>query len=102
MSPPFDHVLGASEPRRSRAGHAAHSTALVIHRLLLRHRDQPLALCFLARELAGTADRFGPLTVLAHRGLLVGLASLHLAEHPLALHLLLQDAERLVDVVVTD
>jgi hypothetical protein len=66
------------------------------------HRQQSLALQFLARELAGAADGFRLLPRFPFRRLLVMFAELHLAENALALHLLLQHLERLVDIVVTD
>ncbi|SOR28357.1 protein of unknown function [Methylorubrum extorquens] len=70
--------------------------------LRLRSGDQALADRGLAGLLAGAADSLGLLTRLAHGGLLVGLALLHLAEDALALHLLLEDAERLIDVVIAN
>src|SRR5258707_15801210 len=66
------------------------------------HRQQALALQFLARELAGAADGFRLLSDSLLGGLLVMAAELHLAEDALALHLLLQHLEGLVDIVVTD
>jgi hypothetical protein len=66
------------------------------------HRQQALALHFLARELAGAADSFRLLPRFLFRGFLVMAAELHLAEDALALHLLLQHLEGLVDIVVTD
>lgn len=56
----------------------------------------------LAQRFALPADRFGLLARAAFGRLLVGAAPLHLAEHALALKLLLQDAQRLTDVVVAD
>jgi hypothetical protein len=56
----------------------------------------------LAGELAGAADRFGPLPDSALGGFLVMAAEFHLAEYALALHLLFQHFEGLVDIVVTD
>src|SRR6266567_4773574 len=66
------------------------------------HRQQALALQLLARELAGAADRFRLFTDSLLGGFLVMAAELHFAEHALALHLLLQHLEGLVDIVVTD
>src|ERR1700726_3042774 len=66
------------------------------------HWQQALALQLLAGELAGAADGFRLLADSALGGLFVMAAELHLAEHALALHLLLQHLERLVDIVVTD
>src|SRR5579883_3125136 len=61
-----------------------------------------LALQALAHQLARTADGFGALAGAALTGLLVVTAELHLAEDPFALHLLLQDAQRLIDIVFAD
>jgi hypothetical protein len=61
------------------------------------HWQQALALHFLARELAGAADTFRLLPRFLFRG-----SELHFAEDALALHLLLQHREGLVDIVVTD
>src|SRR3979409_221552 len=66
------------------------------------HREQTLALHFLARELAGAADGFRFLPGSLFGGFLVMAAQLHLAEDALALHLFLQRLEGLVDIVVTD
>src|SRR5712691_27481 len=66
------------------------------------HRQQALALHFLARELAGAADSFRLLPRFLFRGFLVMAAELHLAEDALALLFLLQHLEGLVDIVVTD
>src|SRR5260370_32300673 len=61
-----------------------------------------LALQALAHQLASPADSLGPFEGAALGGLFVIAAELHLAEDPFALHLLLQDAQRLIDVVFTD
>src|SRR5262245_60142459 len=61
-----------------------------------------LALQPLAHQLAGPADGLGAFAGAALGRLLVVAAELHLAEDPFALHLLLQDAQRLIDVVFTD
>src|SRR5712692_6229398 len=60
------------------------------------HRQQALALQFLARELAGAADGFRLLSDSLFGGFLVVAAELHLAEDALALHFLLQRLEGLV------
>src|SRR5262245_52262969 len=65
-------------------------------------RQQTFALHLLARELAGPADRFRLFPRLFFRWFLVMAAKLHLAENPLALHLLLQRLEGLVNVVVAN
>src|SRR5262249_39324544 len=64
--------------------------------------QQTLALGALARQLAGPTHR---LRLLAHallRRLFVVVAQFHLAEYALALHLLLQRLQSLIDVVVAD
>src|SRR4051812_10719324 len=61
-----------------------------------------LALHALAQELAVAADRLGALAGPFLRWLLEVPAQLHLAEDPLALHLLLQGAQGLIDVVIAD
>src|SRR5437870_2700942 len=85
-------------PCASRSAPAAEAGA---HRFGLAG-DQAFALRPLARELAGTADRFRPLARLLLRGFFVMAAKLHLAEDALALHLLLERLEGLVDVIVPD
>ena len=64
------------------------------------HRQQAVALHFLAGELAGAADSYRLLPRFLFRGFLVTAVELLLAEDALALHLLLQ--HRLVEFVVTD
>src|SRR5690606_8474912 len=64
--------------------------------------DQAFALRPLAGELARAAQALGLLARPFLGGLLVCLAELHLAKHALALQLLLERAQRLVDVVVAD
>src|SRR6516225_4148001 len=66
------------------------------------HRQQTLALQLLAGELAGATDGFCPLPDSSLGRLFIVAAELHLAEETLALHLLLQRLEGLVDIVVTD
>src|SRR6266849_4133432 len=66
------------------------------------HRQQALALQALARELACPANRLGLFTRLFFGRFLVVPAQLHLAENALALHLLLQRLEGLIDVVVAN
>ncbi len=62
----------------------------------------PLALQALAGQLAGAADGLGLLAGALLGRLLVMTAQLHLPEDALTLHFLLESAESLVDVVVTD
>jgi hypothetical protein len=70
--------------------------------LLARVRDEPLALCLLARELARAADRFRLFPGFALGRFFIGPPLSHFAKHAFALHFLLQDAERLLDVVVAN
>src|ERR1700690_2730401 len=67
-----------------------------------RHGQQALTLGALAGELASAAPRFRLFPRLLFGGFLVMSAQLHFAEDALALHLLLQHLEGLVDIVVTD
>jgi hypothetical protein len=64
--------------------------------------QEAFALGPLAGELAGAPDGFGLLARLFFRGFFVMPAKLHLAENPLALHLLFQRLEGLVDIVITN
>src|SRR5580693_4471402 len=63
-------------------------------------RSEALALDPLALELAGAANRLSRLTSAALGRLLVVPAQLHLAKDPLALHLLLERLQRLIDIVI--
>src|SRR3712207_2885038 len=64
--------------------------------------QQTLALHPLADQLPSPANGFRLLASLLLGRLLVVAAKLHLAEDAFPLHLLLQDAERLIDIVVPD
>src|SRR5690606_23478060 len=66
------------------------------------HRQQAFALQLLARQLAGAAHGFRLFAGFLLGGLLVVAAELHLAENALALHLLLERLEGLIDVVIAD
>ena len=68
----------------------------------LKRRLVAFALQALAQKLPMTPHRFRLLARLLLRGLLVVPAHLHFAENALALHLFLQRAQGLVDVVVSD
>src|SRR5438309_5159428 len=84
------------------AGTAALGASACAEYRLRIHRQQAFALQLLARELARAAHGFGLLTGLLLGGLFVMAAQLHLAENPLALHLLLQRLEGLIDIVVAN
>ena len=60
------------------------------------------ALCLFTGQLTSPPDRFRFFTGAFFRWLLVMLPKFHLAENAFPLHLLLQSAERLVDIVVTN
>src|SRR5215207_4534393 len=90
----------------ARAATAASTTTLATgtgaeHRLRL-HRQQAFALQLLAGELARAAHGFGLFAGLLLGGLFVMAAELHLAENTLALHLLLQRLEGLIDIVIAN
>ena len=65
-------------------------------------RQQALALRALAGQLAGAANGFRLLACPLLRRLLVMSAHLHFAENAFALHLLLERAKRLINIVVAD
>src|SRR5690606_12719362 len=67
-----------------------------------RTGDQAFALGALARQPAGTPDRLGRFAGSRFGRLFVVAAHLHLAENAFALHLLLERAERLVNIVVAN
>jgi hypothetical protein len=60
------------------------------------------ALQALARQLAGTTNGLGLLASLLFRGLLVVVAQLHLTEDAFALQLLLERAQRLINVIIAN
>ncbi len=70
--------------------------------------DRPLRLLkafavhALAQKLAGAANGFGLLAGALLRRLLIAAAQLHLAENTFALHLFLQCAKRLIDIIVAN
>ena len=64
--------------------------------------NQTFALCPLASQLANAANGFSLFAGALLRRLLVVVPHLHFAEDTFALHLLLESAERLIDVVIAD
>src|SRR4051794_15618304 len=98
--------LARSARTCTRATTAASATTVATgtsaeHRLGF-HRQQAFALQLLAGQLARAAHGFGLFTGLLLGGLFVMSAKLHLAENSLALHLLLQRLEGLIDIVIAD
>src|SRR3954464_13072547 len=99
---------GLARPARAPAGATPSAGAATLragtgaeHRLRL-HRQQAFALQLLPRELARPPHGFGLFAGLLLGGLFVVAAELHLAENPLALHLLLQRLEGLIDIVIAN
>src|SRR5262249_11315942 len=88
-----------SEARSARSARRTAGTARGGPRL---HRQQAFALHALARELARPADCFRLLARLFLGGVFVVTAELPLAGNALALPLLLQRLEGVIDIVVTD
>ena len=92
----------AARTRAARTTRPAGPSAGPAHHGLRLAGEQALALRALAGELARPADRFRLLTRLLFGGFFIMAAKLHFAENSLALHLLLERLEGLVDVVVAD
>src|SRR5215212_6338289 len=104
--PRFQLNLFRSRSARSartcaRATTAATTGTGAKHRLGL-HRQQAFTLQLLAGQLARAAHGLGLFAGLLLGGLFVVSAELHLAENTLALHLLLQRLEGLIDIVIAD
>jgi hypothetical protein len=93
-------VTGAPRSEAGRAGWAAPFRRSWDYPRL--HRQEALALQFLACELARPADCFRLLSGSLFGGFFIMAAELHLTEDALALHFLLQHLEGLVDIVVTN
>ena len=69
---------------------------------LFRHRDQAFALRLFPGRLARAADGFRLLAGLALGRFFIRLAALHLTKNALALHLLFEDSQGLIDIVVSN
>jgi len=67
-----------------------------------RHGDQAFALSLFPGSLARTSDGFRLLAGLALGRFFIRPATFHLTKNALALHLLLEDPERLIDIVVSN
>jgi hypothetical protein len=74
----------------------------VVTRLLGRGFDRAVEDCLLAGELTGPAHRLAFLASCLLGGLFIKAPSFHFTKDALPLHLLFQDAESLVDIVVAD
>ena len=68
----------------------------------LGHGDQAFALSLFPGSLARTSDGFRLLAGLALGRFFIRLAALHLAKNALALHLLFEHPESLIDIVVSN
>ena len=77
-------------------------TKILSRNEILNRPLEPLALLALALNLALAADGFGLFAGFTFGRLFVIAAQLHFTEHAFALQLLLQGAERLVNIIVTD
>ena len=64
--------------------------------------DQTFALGLFPGSLARTSDGFRLLAGLALGRFFIRLAALHLTKNALALHLLLEDSESLIDIVIAN
>src|SRR5215472_1938000 len=73
-----------------------------VHRPGVWAWDQAFALSLFPGSLARTSDGFRLLTGLALRRFFIRLATLHLTKNALALQLLFEDPERLIDIVVAN
>ena len=69
---------------------------------LFRHEDQAFALGLFPGSLARAPDGFCLLAGLALGRFFIRLAALHLAKNTLALHLLFEHPESLIDIVVAN
>src|ERR1700730_16661872 len=69
---------------------------------LFRHGNQAFALRLFPRRLARAANGFRFLAGLALGRFFIRLAALHLAKNALALHLLFEDSQGLIDIVVAN
>src|SRR5262245_688898 len=69
---------------------------------LFGHRDQAFALSLFPGSLARTSNGFCLLAGLALRRFFIRLATLHFTKNALALHLLFEHPESLIDIVVAN
>jgi hypothetical protein len=99
--PALEHFRAKQIPVRVKKMRQSKKSANAQNRLWL-HRQKALALHLLAGELAGAADGLGFLARALLGGLFVMAAKLHLAENALALHLLLERLQGLIDIIVAN
>src|SRR5581483_8384934 len=92
----------AATAEAARAAAAMTAAAAGFRHGLRLHREETLALQFLARELPGAANGFRLLARFFLGGFFVVATQLHLAEDALALHFLLERLESLIDVIVAN
>src|SRR6516162_5214646 len=102
MASGLAHAAARAARTATTAGRTALATGTCAEHRLRLHRQQTFALQLLARELACAAHGFGLFAGLLLGGLFIMAAELHLAENPLALHLLLQRLEGLIDIVIAN
>jgi hypothetical protein len=95
-------ISGAGRARACTRTTATRTTGTATGIDLRLHRQQAFALQLLARELTGATNGFSLLAGLLLRRLFVMSAEFHLAENTLALHLLLERLEGLVNIVVAN
>jgi hypothetical protein len=89
-------------PRSSGIGARSWPVLAVGGRLSYRSGDQSVSNGLLARQLERAPHGFSFLPCRPVRGLLIEAPAAHLPEHTFALHLPLQDAKRLLDVIVSN
>jgi len=97
--PSFQHVNNITNFPKA-LGYASGPTRCIVP--AFGHGDQAFALSLFPGSLARTSDGFRLLTGLALRRFFIRLATLHLTKNALALHLLLEDPESLIDIVVAN
>jgi hypothetical protein len=86
--------------RRSRRATANARTARLFN--LLRRGQKSFTLQLLAGQLAGAADGFSLFAGLLDRRLFISVAEFHLTENAFTLHLLFENFQGLINIVVTN
>jgi len=98
VTAPYHSLLNHSYVARERGQHRFARRKLSFRRC----RDQSFPNRLLPSKLAGSTHSLRFFTCLFFRWLFVGTSSLHFSKDALALHLLFQNAKRLVDIVIAD